>query len=70
MSMGYVTQSDVKDLKFHPETASIQGIVTMLNSRLRSFFHTDVFDNLERCIKWGAVAAGLTISITQAKAEY
>jgi polysaccharide export outer membrane protein len=42
----------------------------MLNSRLRNFFHIDVFDNLGRCIKWGAVAAGLTISITQAKAEY
>ncbi|WP_439374650.1 polysaccharide biosynthesis/export family protein [Bradyrhizobium sp. DASA03120] len=36
-----------------------------------SAFHIYVFGgNLGRCIKWGLVAAGLTISVTQAKAEY
>ncbi|MBT1513073.1 polysaccharide biosynthesis/export family protein [Bradyrhizobium sp. SRL28] len=34
-------------------------------------FHTDIFgSDLSRCIKWGLVAAGLAISVTQAKAEY
>jgi polysaccharide biosynthesis/export protein len=43
----------------------------MPNSRLRSCSHIDVFgSNLGRCIKWGLVAVGLTISVTQAKAEY
>ena len=43
----------------------------MPNSRMRNCFHTDVFgSNLGRCIKWGLVAVGLTISVTQAKAEY
>src|SRR6266404_2267229 len=43
----------------------------MPNSRLRSCSHIDVFGrNLGRCIKWGLVAVGLTISVTQAKAEY
>jgi polysaccharide biosynthesis/export protein len=52
-------------------TASVQGIATMLNSRLRSCFYIDVFgSNLGRCIKWCSVAVGLTISVTQAKAEY
>jgi polysaccharide biosynthesis/export protein len=42
----------------------------MPNSTLRTCFHLDVFgSNLGRCIKWGLVAVGLTIS-TQAKAEY
>ena len=57
-----------KDLRFRPATACIQ--VTMINSSLRNFFHIDVLDCLGRCIKWSAVAAGLTISITQTKAEY
>ena len=43
----------------------------MPNSTLRNCFHVDVFgSNLGRCIKWGLVAVGLTISVTQAKAEY
>ncbi|WP_349630506.1 polysaccharide biosynthesis/export family protein [Bradyrhizobium iriomotense] len=35
-----------------------------------STFRIDLFSNLDRCIKWGLVAASLTISVTQAKAEY
>jgi len=43
----------------------------MPNSRLHNCIHIDVFgNNLGRCIKWGLVAVGLTISATQAKAEY
>jgi polysaccharide export outer membrane protein len=34
-------------------------------------FHIDVFgSDVGRCIKWGLVAVGLTISVTQARAEY
>ena len=34
-------------------------------------FHIEVLgNNLRRCIKWGLVAVGLTISVTQARAEY
>ena len=55
-------------------TTSAQGAAAMPNSRLRNCFHIDVFgSNLGRCIsciKWGLVAVGLTISVTQAKAEY
>jgi polysaccharide biosynthesis/export protein len=43
----------------------------MPKARLRNCFHIDVFGgNLGRCIKWGLVAFGLTISVAQAKAEY
>ncbi len=43
----------------------------MSNSGLRNDFHIDVFgSNLGRSIKWGLVAVGLTIVVTQAKAEY
>jgi len=43
----------------------------MPNSKLRNCFYIDVFgSNLGRCIKCFSVAVGLTISITQAKAEY
>ncbi|MEH2497188.1 polysaccharide export outer membrane protein [Bradyrhizobium sp. AZCC 1678] len=43
----------------------------MLNAKLRSWSYIDAFgSNMGRCIKWGLVAVGLTISITQAKAEY
>lgn len=43
----------------------------MPNSRLRNSFHIDAFgSNLGRCIKWGLVAFGLTISVSRAKAEY
>src|SRR5439155_22807130 len=56
---------------FHPVTTSVQGVAAMPNSRLRNCFHIDVFGgNLGRCIKWGLVAVGLTISGTQAEAEY
>ncbi|WFU38830.1 polysaccharide biosynthesis/export family protein [Bradyrhizobium sp. CB82] len=34
-------------------------------------FHIDVVGSiLNRCIRWGLVAVGLTVSVTQAKAEY
>src|SRR3984885_9065461 len=56
---------------FHPVAMSAQGAAAMPNSRLRNCFHIDVFgSNLGRYIKWGLVAVGLTISVTQAKAEY
>jgi polysaccharide export outer membrane protein len=43
----------------------------MLNSTLRSCFQIIVFgSSAGRCIKWGLVAVGLTIFVTQAKAEY
>jgi polysaccharide export outer membrane protein len=43
----------------------------MPNSTLRNCFHVDGSgNNLGRSIKWGLVAVGLTISVTQAKAEY
>ncbi|WP_108513923.1 polysaccharide biosynthesis/export family protein [Bradyrhizobium algeriense] len=49
----------------------VQRVAVLPNSMLRNRFHTDVFgSNLGRCIKWGLVAFGLTISVTQAKAEY
>jgi polysaccharide biosynthesis/export protein len=56
---------------FHPVTTSVQGISVMPNSRLRNCFHIEVLgNNLRRCMKWGLVAVGLTMSVTQAKAEY
>lgn len=43
----------------------------MPNSRLRNSFHVGVSgSDLGRCIKWALVAVGLTISVTQARAEY
>ena len=45
----------------------------MPNSRLRNSLHIDIGVpgcRLGRCIKWGLLAVGLTISVTQAKAEY
>ena len=43
----------------------------MPNSTLRNPPYIDVFgSNLGRCVKWGLVAVGLTISMTQGKAEY
>jgi len=54
-------------------TTSAQRVAKMPNSRLRNCFHIDVFgNNLGRCIKWGLVAVGLTLtmSVTHAKAEY
>jgi polysaccharide export outer membrane protein len=64
----------VKD--FFRVTGFIQGIATMLTSRLRSCLHIDFFGNhlrpsiMRPAIKWGLMALGLTISATQAKAEY
>jgi polysaccharide export outer membrane protein len=56
---------------FHRVTTSVQRVAAMPNSRLRNCIHIDVFGrNLGRCIKWGLVTVGLTISVTQAKAEY
>jgi len=43
----------------------------MLTSRLRSCLDIDIFGNcLRPCISWGVIALGLTISVTQARAEY
>lgn len=43
----------------------------MPNSRLRNSFHIDVSgSDLVRYIKWGLLVVGLTVSVTQAKAEY
>ncbi|WLA67646.1 polysaccharide biosynthesis/export family protein [Bradyrhizobium diazoefficiens] len=43
----------------------------MPNSRLRNSFHVGVSGrDLGRCIKWTLVAIGLTIPVTQARAEY
>src|SRR3984893_11603494 len=56
---------------FHWITTSVLREAAMPNSTLRNCFHVDVFgSNLGRSIKWGLVAVGLTISVTQAKAEY
>jgi polysaccharide biosynthesis/export protein len=50
-------------------TTSVQRVAVMQNSRLRNFFKINAFGkNLGRCIKWGLAA--VTISVTQAKAEY
>ncbi|WP_249130345.1 polysaccharide biosynthesis/export family protein [Bradyrhizobium sp. AUGA SZCCT0283] len=52
-------------------TKSVQRAATMPNSRLRNCFHFEIFgSNLGRSIKWILAAVGLTISVTQAKAEY
>lgn len=43
----------------------------MPNSRLRNSFHVRIYgSDLGRCIKWILVAVGLTIPVTQARAEY
>jgi polysaccharide export outer membrane protein len=55
----------------HRVTTFIQRVAAMPNSRLRNCIHIDVFGrSLGRCIKWGLAAVGLTISVTQANAEY
>src|ERR1700737_918176 len=52
-------------------TTPVQRVAAMPNSTLRNCFKINVFgSNLGRCIKWGLAAVGLTISVTQAKAEY
>lgn len=56
---------------FLPVTTSVQGVAAVPNARLRNRPPNDVFGNkLGRCIKWGLVAVGLTMSVTQARAEY
>jgi polysaccharide export outer membrane protein len=56
---------------FHWTTPSVERTAAMPNSTLHNCFHIDMFGrNLRRCIKWGLVAIGLTISVTQANAEY
>jgi polysaccharide biosynthesis/export protein len=54
---------------FHPVKTSLQGVPAMSNSGLRNSFYINV-RNLKRCVRWGVVGLGLTISVTQAKAEY
>ena len=52
-------------------SALVQRIAVLPNSTLGNRFHIDVFGiGLGRCIKWGLVAVGLAISVTQANAEY
>jgi polysaccharide export outer membrane protein len=52
-------------------TTSVQRVAAMPASTLRNCFKINVFgSNLGRGIKWGLAAVGLTISVTQAKAEY
>jgi polysaccharide export outer membrane protein len=64
-----VSPTDLKD--FTLVTASVQRVAAMPNSTLRNCFQIKVYgSNLCRCIKWGLVAVGLMISVTQAKAEY
>jgi polysaccharide export outer membrane protein len=64
-----VPPTDLKD--FTLVTTSVKRVVAMPNSTLRNCFQINVFgSNLCRCIKWGLVAVGLTISASPAKAEY
>jgi polysaccharide export outer membrane protein len=60
------------DLKgFTLVTTSIQRVAAMPNSTLHRCLHINLLgSSLDRCIKWGLVAVGLTISVSQAKAEY
>jgi len=52
-------------------TTSLQRVSAMPNSTLHHFLHINLLgSSLGRCIKWGLVAVGLTISVSQAKAEY
>jgi polysaccharide export outer membrane protein len=52
-------------------TTSVQRVAAMRNFTLRIRLHMDVLaGELARCIKWGLVAVGLTISMSQARAEY
>jgi polysaccharide biosynthesis/export protein len=74
MSTGRFPRTGCED--FFRVTGSIQGIAIMLTSRLRSCLHIGFFGNnlrpsiMRPAIKWGTVALGLTISATQANAEY
>jgi len=50
---------------------SLQRVAAMPNSTLHHCSHIDLLGSSSgRCIKWGLVAVGLTISVSQAKAEY
>ena len=43
----------------------------MPSPRLRNHFHIDVFGaSVDRCIGWSLLAVGLTMSVTEARAEY
>jgi polysaccharide export outer membrane protein len=56
---------------FHLLTTSVQRVSAMPNSTLHNCLHINVLgSSLGRCIKWGVLAVGLTISVSQAKAEY
>ncbi|MCK1636918.1 polysaccharide biosynthesis/export family protein [Bradyrhizobium sp. 157] len=49
----------------------VKRVVVLPNSMLRNRFDIDVFgSNLGRCITWGLAAVGLSIFVTQAKADY
>src|SRR5437899_13070861 len=50
-------------------TTRVQRVATKPNSTPRNRINVCV-SNLHRCFKWGVVAVGLAISVTQAKAEY
>src|ERR1700738_3507650 len=50
-------------------TTRVQRVATKPNSTLRNRINVCAH-NLRRCFKWGVVAVGLAISVTQAKAEY
>src|SRR5260370_32037533 len=64
-------RTDLKDFTGYPRPYSVQRAAAMPNSTLRNCFHVDVFgSNLGRSMKWGLVAVGLTMSVTQARAEY
>jgi polysaccharide biosynthesis/export protein len=69
MLMRYLPRTDLED--FNPVTTFRTGSCCMPNYRRRNRFHMYVFGSgLGCCIKWGLVAVGLTISVTQAMAEY
>lgn len=52
-------------------TTFVRGVAAVPNSRLRKCLLIDVFGNkLSRCLKWGMVTVGVTVSVTQARAEY
>jgi polysaccharide biosynthesis/export protein len=52
-------------------TTSVQRVAAMPSSIQRRCLRINLLgSSLGRCIKWGVIAVGLTISVTQAKAEY
>ncbi|MEH2627780.1 polysaccharide export outer membrane protein [Bradyrhizobium sp. AZCC 1719] len=66
---GYVLPS-AKRFEGFPVNTSVQRVAAMPNSRQRNCIRIDAFGgSLGRC-RWGLVAVGLTISVTQANAEY